>query len=117
MVPANGEELYRVIGRSHARPYDFLSNRDKQRSRFTRNLYADHLAVSMFESETLAVVNAVRYPKIVVAVRLDGDHGFSLARTGADIEGHYNVWGDPDDLLESVVGDPIRYDEPGLDSG
>jgi hypothetical protein len=74
--------------------------------------YADYLGVSMFETVELATENAVRFPKIVVAVRLMHDFGFSLARTFADIDGHYTVWGDPDSLLSAVTGPPLRYDAP-----
>jgi hypothetical protein len=113
-VPASGQVLYRVVGRTIPRAYDFQSNRAKNRERYPRELYIDHLAVSMFESQELAIANAVRFPKLVAAVRLDGDHGFTLARTDADIRGHYNVWGDPEDLVSQVIGDTAaRFDESG----
>lgn len=66
----------------------------------------------MFASEELARESAVRFPKIIAAVRLAPNRGFTVARTYAEVQGHFSVWGDPEDLLDHVEGDPRRYDDP-----
>lgn len=110
LAPAHGQVLYRTVGRSEARAHDFGSARDKQRPRKHDEPYVDHLGVSMFASEDLARENAVRFPKIIAAVRLAPGRGFTVARTYADIEGHFSVWGEPADLLDHVAGQPRRFD-------
>lgn len=64
----------------------------------------------MFDTEERAVENAVRFPKLVAPVHLPRGHGFSVARTEAEIHGHYCVWGNPEELLK-CVGRCTRYDE------
>lgn len=66
----------------------------------------------MFASEELARESAVRFPKIIAAVRLAPNRGFTVARTYAEVQGHFSVRGDPEDLLDHVEGDPRRYDDP-----
>jgi hypothetical protein len=65
----------------------------------------------MYESEELAEVSAVKYPKFIASVELQSEKGLTLARTEADIEGHYAVWGDAQVLLD-LVGPVTRHDEP-----
>ena len=43
LVPASGQVLYRVIGRSNAQERDFQSDRDKKRPRYPDQTYVDHL--------------------------------------------------------------------------
>lgn len=100
--PAVGELMYRLVGRSTPRLRDFQSDRDKGRPRVPSQGYADYLGISVFESEELASRNAARYPAVIAAVRLDAAHGFDLASTYPDIEGHHTVWGEPSQLLEQV---------------
>ena len=113
VAPAEGQVLYRVVGRSVPRPRDFESNRDKDRPRWPDQTYVDYLGISMFETEELAKESAIRWPKLIARVPLEEGRGFSLARTEADLEGHYAVWGDPQALLDSVVGAVSRHDAPG----
>jgi hypothetical protein len=102
VAPARGQRLYRLVGRDPPRDRDFLSDRAKGRPRFENDLETDHLGVSMFAAETQALSMARRYPKLVASVDLMPDHGFALARTLLDVEGHYTVWGEPDGLLNHV---------------
>ena len=113
LVPASGQVLYRVIGRSNAQERDFQLDRDKKRPRYPDQTYVDHLGLSMFESEELAEASATNFPKFITSVRLEPDRGFMLARTESEIEGHLSVWGDPESLLDSVEGPVTRVDEPG----
>jgi hypothetical protein len=108
LVPASGQVLYRVGGKSAARERDFQSDRDKTRPRYVDQTYVDHLGLSMFESEELAEASATNFPKFIVSVRLEPERGFMLARTESEIEGHFSVWGDPESLLESVEGPVTR---------
>jgi hypothetical protein len=112
VVPASGQRLYRVVGRTEARLRDFQSPRDLEREPWPDTEFLDHLSLSMFDSEARAEENAVRYPKFVVPVLLVPGLGFNLARVEADIEGHYCVWGDPERLLDQA-GPSTRYDDPG----
>jgi hypothetical protein len=111
VVPARNHVVYRTLGGSQGRIRDFQSNREKGRPRAEDEDFADHVGVSVFASEELAAENAVRYPKLIAAVILSEGKGLCLARTYADIEGHYTVWGDPDDLLASVAN-VSRHDAP-----
>lgn len=88
---------------------DFRSDRARDRPRFDEDLEADHLGVSMFEYQAQAESMMRRYPKRIAQVRLEPGHGFCLARTLPDLDGHHTVWGLPSDLLElveSVFVDP-----------
>ena len=64
-----------------------------------RAFYMDYLGLSVFGTLEAARDNAVRYPKIIARVRLDEGAGFMIARTLADIDQHYSLWGAPEDLL------------------
>jgi hypothetical protein len=109
-VPATNEVLYRIVGRSLPRLRDFQSPRERDQDPWQDAAFVDQLSVSMFDSEQRAVENAVKYPKLVAQVVLRPGFGFSLARTEADIHGHYCVWGDPEVLLR-CAGPTSRYDE------
>ncbi len=85
-----------------------MSDRARGRPRFPEDLEVDHLGISMFASAAQARSMMRRYPKVIATVRLEPEHGLSLARTLPDIDGHYSVWGLPEDLLglvESVAVD------------
>jgi hypothetical protein len=103
VAEADNHVVYRVLGKPEARERDFMSDRDKGRPRAPAQDYADFVGVSVFGSEELAEANAVRFPKFVATVHLQPGEGFMLARTYADVEGHYTVWGDPEALVRSVA--------------
>jgi hypothetical protein len=113
--PAAGQLVYRVLGRSEPRDWDFYSDRDKQRARAPRQDFVDYVGLSVFGSQAAALDNCLRFPKLVAAVRLPPGNGFSIARTFADINEHYSVWGEPEALLDNVTGDILRVDDPTLD--
>jgi hypothetical protein len=103
VVEADNHVVYRVLGKPEARERDFMSDRDKGRPRAPDQGYADFVGVSVFGSEELAETHAVRFPKFVATVHLQPGEGFMLARTYADVEGHYTLWGDPEALVRSVA--------------
>jgi hypothetical protein len=111
VVPARHHVVYRTLGGSQPKIRDFQSNRERGRPRAHDEDFADYQGVSVFASEELAAANAVRFPKLIAAVILADGKGLSLARTYADIEGHYTVWGDPDDLMAAVAS-VSRHDDP-----
>jgi hypothetical protein len=101
--PARHQVVFRLLGfRREPRVRDFESNFAKGRPRGPDETYADHLGISTFDSEELAVENAINWPKHVATLVLPDHEGFSIARTYPDIEGHYTVWGDPERLLDNV---------------
>src|SRR5829696_8536093 len=69
-IPARGQVVFRLVGRSEARPYDFQSNRDKGRPRWPRQDYVDYLGISVYGSEEAALRNATQYPKLIAEVVL-----------------------------------------------
>jgi hypothetical protein len=114
-VPADGHFLYRVVGNREARLRDFKSWHERDResgreARFPNDPFIDYVSLSMFETEVLAVESASSFPAYVVRVRLDAENGFSIARTEADIEGHYSVWGDAEKLLGAATAAPSRHE-------
>jgi hypothetical protein len=109
--PANGQLVYRGIGRGHAVERDFFSDRGKERPRAPDQDYMDYVGLSVFGSLEAAEANMVRYPKRIAHVRLEEGHGFMIARTYADIDEHYTIWGDPRDLM-GLVETVSRSDEP-----
>lgn len=109
-VPASGQTVYRLLGKSEPRDWDFQSDRDKGRARGPRQDVMDHVGLSVFGRPEAALVNAVRWPKFLATVRLDGGHGFMVARTLAEVSDHYCVWGEPATLLAAVVR-VQRFDE------
>lgn len=97
-VPSDGEILWRITAGVEPVKADFLSMAalgDPNRGPAILTL-----GVSMFSTREQAeqVRDRFRRGQHVVAVRLPGGHGFSLARTGRT-PGHHTVWGTPDDLL------------------
>jgi hypothetical protein len=96
--PASGQTVYRVLGRSEPREWDFYSDRDKGRDRAPRQDFIDFVAISVFGSQAAALANCTRFPKLVAEVLLSPRNGFTIARTFADIDEHYSVWGDPEAL-------------------
>jgi hypothetical protein len=108
---ANGQYVYRGIGRGHPVERDFYSDRGKERPRAPDQDYMDYVGLSVFGSLEAAEANMVRYPKRLAQVRLEEGHGFMIARTYADIDRHYTIWGDPRDLLGCVEA-VTRIDEP-----
>jgi hypothetical protein len=115
VVPAAGQSVYRVIGRSSPLARDFESNRDRGRPRFPRQDYIDFVGISVFGSLEAALASAARFPKLVAEVHLNAGAGLTIARTLPDIAEHYSVWGAPEDLLDRVVT-VARVDAPEVDS-
>jgi hypothetical protein len=99
---ATGQYIYRAIGRGHPVERDFYSDRGKERPRAPDQDYMDYVGLSAFGSLEAAEANMVRLPKRDAHVRLEEGHGFMIARTYADIDQHYTVWGDPRDLMACV---------------
>jgi Phage integrase family len=78
--------VFRLLGvRPGPRVRDFGSNMAKGRPRAPDETYTDYLGVSTFESEELAVENAVNWPTHVATVVLPDHDGFSIARTYPDV--------------------------------
>jgi hypothetical protein len=115
MRPATGQTVYRVLGRSQPRAWDFYSDRDKGRPRAPTQEFVDFVGISVFGTRTAALANCARFPKLVAELRLQPGNGFGVARTFADIDEHYSVWGDPESLLDHASGEVLRVDAPGLD--
>ena len=108
---ADGQYVYRGIGRGHPVERDFYSDRGKERPRAPDQDYMDYVGLSVFGSLEAAESNMVRYPKRIARVLLEDGCGFMIARTYADIDQHYTIWGDPRDLLTRVEA-VSRFDEP-----
>jgi len=104
VVPANGQVVFRLLGRSAAREWDFQSARDRGRGIRPRQDFLDYLGVSVFGTEEAAVAIAARFPKLVTRVHLPPGEHFMIARTLPEYEHHYSVWGDPKALMRRVVG-------------
>jgi hypothetical protein len=115
MRPAAGQTVYRVLGRSQARDWDFYSDREKGRPRAPNQDFVDFVGISVFGSQSAALANCARFPKLIAEIHLPSGNGFSIARTFADIDEHYSVWGDPELLLDHVSAEVLRVDAPGLD--
>jgi hypothetical protein len=115
-APATGQIVYRIVGRSklaNLDPMYFASNRERGRPRGPQQDYMDWLGISVFGTLDAALDNAVKYPKMIAPIRLRAGNGFMIARTEADIDHHYALWGDPEALLGHVLGDVVRVDDPG----
>ncbi len=110
-IPAEGQSVYRTIGRSEPREWDFQSDHGKGRPRGPQQDYIDYVGLSVFGTEDAARENAVRFPKLIVRVQLEEGCGFMIARTYADVDEHYTVWGDPEELLARVELPVSRFDE------
>lgn len=111
VVPADGQVVFRLLGRSRPRLRDFQSARDRERPIGPQQDFLDYLGVSVFGREEVALANATQFPKLVARVHLPAGAGFTIARTLADVEEHYSVWGEPDALVNRVV-DVHRVDAP-----
>jgi hypothetical protein len=103
--------VYRTIGRSEPRDWDFQSDLRKGRPRAPQQDYVDYVGLSVFGTEDAASENAVRFPKWIARVHLEEGCGFMVARTYADVDEHYTVWGDPEELLARVELPVSRFDE------
>ena len=110
-IPAEGQFVFRTIGRSEPRDWDFQSDRDKGRPRAPQQDYVDYVGLSVFGTEDAARENAVRFPKMIARVHLEEGCGFMIARTLADVNEHYTVWGDPSELLARVERPVPRFDD------
>jgi hypothetical protein len=110
--PTDDWFVYRTIGRSEPRDRDFKSDRDKGRPRAPEQEYVDYVGLSVFGTEDAARENAVRFPKMVARVHLEAGCGFMIARTLADVDEHYTVWGDPEELMARVQRPVSRFDDP-----
>jgi hypothetical protein len=102
-IPASGQVVFRLLGRSTPRAFDFQSARDRDRPIRPGQEFIDHLGLSVFGSEDAAIAIAQRFPKLVARVYLPAGEGFTLARTLEEIDAHYTLWGDPETLLRGVV--------------
>jgi hypothetical protein len=111
-IPTDDWFVYRTIGRSEPRDRDFKSDRDKGRPRAPEQDYVDYVGLSVFGTEDAARENAVRFPKMVARVHLEAGCGFMIARTLADVDEHYTVWGDPEELMARVQRPVSRFDDP-----
>ncbi len=83
-VLGTGEIVYRTlrIGRTEPDRPDFESNRERGKPRAPDEDYADYQGLSAYEKVAQAFAAAVRFPKVVVGVRLDPGMGsWSRART------------------------------------
>ena len=110
-VPASGQVVFRLLGRSAAREWDFQSARDRGRGIRPRQDFLDYLGLSVFGTEAAALAIAARFPKIVARVHLPAGERFLIARTMAHLPDHYSVWGAPGELLRRVVH-IARVDDP-----
>jgi hypothetical protein len=104
VVPANGQVVFRLLGRSAAREWDFQSARDRGRGMGPRQDFLDYLGVSVFGTEEAALAIAARIPKLVARVHLPAGEHFMIARTLPEYEHHYSVWGSAKALARRVVG-------------
>ena len=102
IMPASGQTMFRMVKRDSPTKDDFRSDRLLGRPRFAEDLEADHLGLSMFEERAQAESMMRRYPKLIAEVRLQPGYGLALARTLPAVDGHYTVWGLPNDLAELV---------------
>jgi hypothetical protein len=112
VVPAHGQVVFRLLGRSAARVFDFQSAHDRDRPARPGQDFLDYVGLSTFGSEEAAIRTARRFPKIIARVHLPAGEGLMLARTLPDAAQHYTVWGDPQVLLGRVVH-ITRIDGPG----
>jgi hypothetical protein len=122
VVPANGQVLYRLLSKGAPRLRDFMSQHEKTLTvpdggqppvpRQPDDEFADWVSVSMFATIGDALEIPQRWPTFVQAVHLVPGLGFSLARTEPDLPGHYDVWGDPQALLDQRFGPPRQHDAP-----
>jgi hypothetical protein len=103
--------VFRLLGRSVAREWDFQSARDRDRPARPGQDFLDYAGVSVFGSEDAAIRTARRYPKLLARLHLPAGDGFMIARTLPDAAEHYSVWGDPRSLQRRVVS-VLRVDEP-----
>lgn len=109
VVPAAGQTVFRMVKHDSPTEDDFLSDRLLGRPRGEHVLEADHLGLSVFAERVQAEAMMRRYPKRIAEVRLEPEHGLSLARTFPLVGGHHTIWGEPDvlaRLVESVFVDP-----------
>lgn len=112
VVPARGQVVYRLIGRSDAREFDFQSARERDRPMRPGQAFVDHVGISVFGSEAAALAMATRFPKLIACVYLSAGEGFSIARTLPDVADHYSVWGDPAAIVRRIVH-VTRVEGPG----
>jgi hypothetical protein len=110
-IPTTGQSVFRTIGRSEPRDWDFNSDQGKGRPRAPEQDYVDYVGLSVFGTEDAARENALRFPKMIARVHLEEGCGFMIARTLADVRQHYTVWGDPDELLARVALPVPRFDD------
>ncbi len=110
-IPTEGQFVYRTIGRSEPWDWDFQSDDGKRRPRAPQQDYVDYVGLSVFGTEDAARENAIRFPKLIARVHLEEGCGFMIARTYADVDEHYTVWGDPEELLARVDLPVSRFDE------
>ncbi len=96
-IPTEGRFVYRTIGRSEPWDWDFQSDHGKRRPRTPQQDYVDYVGLSVFGTEDAARENAIRFPKLIARVHLEEGCGFMIARTYADVDEHYTVWGDPEE--------------------
>jgi hypothetical protein len=101
-VPASGQVLYRLVRDSAAGEGDFVARALKKRP-FGDTPLLLHSGVSMFAEATQAASRARRSPILIAEMHLHADREIYVAKTLMS-EGHYTVWGLPDDLLQCVVG-------------
>jgi hypothetical protein len=118
VAPGRHQAVFRLLGyRPEVRVRDFQSNFARGRPQGPGETYVDHLGISVFATEQLAVENAARWPKHLAAVLLPENEGFSIARTYPEIDGHYTVWGDPERLLANVERVTSRTEPGTLEAG
>ena len=107
VVPAQGgETFYRLLRGRRPEARDLYSARELGRRAPSRTLWVVFVGVSMFDSPEGALAVARRRPAIVAQVALPAGRGVSYARTAG--QGHYTIWGAPEDLLAAVV-DVMRH--------
>jgi hypothetical protein len=100
--------LYRAVKTDRPTRDDFLSNqaRGRQPINLDPEVLRTHDGISMFTPLEIARKRALRYrrigPFLAELVIPDNSSSIRVERTFAS-EGHYTVWGNPDELLALVV--------------
>jgi hypothetical protein len=113
--------LYRAVKTDQPTRDDFLSSQARGKPPVSQDqeVLRTHDGISMFTPLEIARTRALRYRRIgsflAEVVRPDDSPSIWIERTFAS-EGHYTVWGNPDELLALVAGvvpvEPSDKDEP-----
>lgn len=102
-VPATGQRLYRAVRHGVVDEGAFRSRFSRGERPYAAETPILHVGVSMFASASQAMSRFGRSME-PAEVTLEEGAGFHIAKTLG--EGHYTVWGDPEELaMRAVVVD------------